>query len=189
MESSGEAVRRRFTADEVMQMVRAGILGDEKVELIDGEILVMSPNDPPHASSVARLDRRLAGVYRNVASIRSQLTLDISPSRQPEPDIVVARGDEHTYDTRHPRGEDCILVVEVSWSSRARDLRKAKIYAAAGVPVYWILDVDLRRLTVHERPKPDGTYTHVRVLDAEDDVTPPETEVSWRIADLLPSST
>jgi Uma2 family endonuclease len=120
------------------------------------------------------------------AQIRVQLPIHISAVSQPEPDLVVARGDERAYDTDHPRGPDCILVIEVSCSSRQRDLRKATLYARAGVRVYWILDLELRRLHVFEGPLPDGTYTRIRVLEPGEDIELPESSVSWKVADLLP---
>ena len=187
MEPWSEEPRHQFTVEDVSQMLRAGILDeDDRVELIEGELLVMSPNDPPHAGTVYRLQTRLARAYGARACVRAQLPLDISRTTEPEPDITVARGAEDTYDNRHPTGPDCILVVEVSWSSRARDIRKARLYAAAGVEVYWILDVELRRLQVHERPKGDGTYSRVQILEESEEIALPDSTERWKVADLLP---
>jgi Uma2 family endonuclease len=181
-----EVGRHRFTINEVMQMMRAGVFDDQRVELLEGELLDMPPSDPPHAYAVALLNGRLVRLYSDGAHVRCQLQIDVTELSQPEPDVAVVRGDEHTYADHHPRGSDCLLVVEVSWSSHRRDLRKAAIYASSGVLVYWILDVHHRRLTVHEGPTPDGNYATVRILDETQEVTPPETTVRWRVADLLP---
>jgi Uma2 family endonuclease len=187
MDGLAQEPRHRFTVDEVTQMVRSGILGEEdRVELIEGELLVMSPGEPPHANTVDRLAERLRGIYSADCRIRVQLQLDVSPVTQPEPDIAVVRGDERTYGARHPRGDDCVLVVEVAYSSRRRDLVKAQLYARAGVPVYWMVDLEKACLVVHERPRADGSYAHVRVLDGADEVELPGNAVRWRVADLLP---
>ncbi|HVV85981.1 MAG TPA: Uma2 family endonuclease, partial [Kofleriaceae bacterium] len=150
---------RRFTADEVMQMVAAGILDpDDRLELIDGELLPMPPQDPPHASSVERLASRLYRAYAPAYRVRPQLPLAIDACQLPEPDLVVARGGENTFDRRHPTGADTVLVVEVSDTTVRRDLRKAGIYAAGGVPCYWRLDLASRRLEVYSGPRADGSW-------------------------------
>jgi len=168
-------------------MVRAGILGeDDHVELIEGELLVMSPQDPPHAGAINRLTRRLVGAYGPGHLVRVQLPLHVSRHSLPEPDVVVARGDEAAFDARHPAGADAVLVVEASWSSRARDQRKAAIYARAGVPVYWRLDLETRQLEVHEQPGADG-YARTTTLGEDDEVEAPGSAARWKVGDLLPA--
>jgi Uma2 family endonuclease len=185
METWTDEPRHRFTVDEVYAMERAGLLEDERVELIEGELLLMSPNHPPRAFTVTALTDVLSRTYRG-AAIRVQLPLSIATHSEPEPDLVVARAPATTYGGRHPRGPDCILVVEVSWTSRRRDVGKARLYAAAGVPVYWLLDVEARRLDLYELPRVDGTYASLRSLEEHEEVTLPETQVTWRVAELLP---
>jgi Uma2 family endonuclease len=187
MEPEASDVRRKFTVDEVMQMVAAGVLDeDDRVELIEGELLVMSPQDPPHASIIERLTGKLVAAYGASHRIRVQLPLLASETSLPEPDLAVVRGDERTYESRHPGGDDAVLVIEVSWSSRRRDRRKAAIYGSAGVPVYWRLDVETRRLEVNEKPASDGTYTLIRVHEESAEVEVPGTGVRWLVRDLLP---
>ena len=189
MEPEAGEVRRKFTVDEVMQMVAAGVLDeDDRVELIEGELLVMSPQDPPHASVIERLNGMLMAAYGPSCRVRVQLPLLASPTSLPEPDFAVVRGDERAYESRHPGGDDAVLVIEVSWSSRHRDRRKAAIYGRAGVPVYWRLDVETRRLEVHEKPAPDGTYTLIRVHDEAAEVELPGIASRWLVRDLLPAA-
>jgi hypothetical protein len=76
-------------------------------------------------------------------------------------------------------------VIEVSWSSRRRDLRKAPIYAGAAVPAYWRLDLDSRTLEVRQRPT-DAGYELLGILQASDEVELPESNVRWKVSDLLP---
>ena len=78
------------------------------------------------------------------------------------------------------------MVLEVSWSSRRRDLRKATIYSGGGVPHYWRLDIENRRLETYAEPAADGRYTAVRIHDENATVELPEVGVSWRVAELLP---
>lgn len=189
MEPGLDERRWKFTVDDVMQMVAAGILDeDDRIELIEGDLLAMSPQDPPHASVIQRLTARLIAAFGAGYCVRAQLPLAISDRSLPEPDLVVARGDERAYDQRHPGGRDTVLVIEVSWSSRQRDLRKAEIYGSGGVPVYWRFDVESRRLETYGELAADGTYTLVRVLDDASEVEVPVVGVRWRVADLLPSS-
>jgi Uma2 family endonuclease len=98
---------RRFTAEEVMRMVQAGILGeDDRLELIGGELLLMSPQDPAHAAIVSRLTRLLLQGYPQGFCVRVQLPLAATASDLLEPDLVIARGTESTYGNRHPSGSD-----------------------------------------------------------------------------------
>lgn len=181
--------RKKFTTDEVMRMVEAGIIGeDDRLELIEGELLVVSPQDPIHAGTIQRLDRRLQRTYGDRYQVRPQLPVIASQFSMPEPDLAVVRGDERSFDRRHPTGADIVLVVEVSWTTARRDRGKAEVYARAGVPVYWLLDLEHRRLEVYEAPAPDGAYTHVRLLSEAEEVDLPETDVRWRVADLLPAA-
>jgi Uma2 family endonuclease len=179
---------RRFTVDEVYRMVEAGVIDkDERVELIEGRLWPKGPNDPPHAGTLSLLSSRLHRLYGRMETVRVQSPLHISRYSEPEPDLVVARGHDDQFMTRHPRGPDCILVIEVCWCTRRRDIRKATLYAEAGVKVYWILDLEARRLEVFANPTPDG-YADVRTLGeaAPDEIGVPETDATWRVADLLP---
>jgi Uma2 family endonuclease len=184
----GHEPRRKFTTDEVLRMVAAGILGeDDRVELIEGELLAMSPQEPVHASAVQRLSSRLVKAMGDRYQVRVQFPLVASHDSLPEPDVAVLLGDERAFEKRHPRGNEAVLVVEVTWSTATRDRKKADLYARAGVPVYWRLDLEHRRLEVHEAPAPDGLYTRVHALGEADEVGVPTTQVSWRVADLLPA--
>jgi Uma2 family endonuclease len=78
-----------------------------------------------------------------------------------------------------------VLVVEISRTSLALDRKKAPIYARADVPAYWLLDMNSRRLEIHSEPHEDGRYGLVRVLAETDTVSPPEKQLTWRVADLF----
>ena len=173
-----------LTVDDLAAMVDAGILGeDDRVELLDGVLVEMSPQGAGHAAAI----RRLTGLLVPFASaagleVSPQCPLDVvSPISQPEPDLaVVPVGDWDTYPAK------ALLVIEVSVTSRAVDLgRKAAIYAAAGIPEYWVLDLADRRLAVHRAPVEDR-YTDIAVLTDEDEVTAARLPLTVAVAELLP---
>ena len=153
----------RFSLDEYHQLIESGGLDEDmRVELIDGLIVEMSPKSPKHENVLAWLAERLFDVVdraRYQVRVASALTLERS---EPEPDLmVVARDVPAPY---HP--STATLVVEVSVSSLRRDLvRKHELYARAGVPEYWVVDVDGRRVVVHEQPH-EGAYEKVTEVRA-----------------------
>jgi Uma2 family endonuclease len=186
MAASANPPIRLLKVDEVLRMVDAGILGkDEPVELLDGLLVEMTPQGPLHANTIDRLAERLRAAYRTQARVREDKPLFANKYSLPEPDIAVVRGQPETFATRHPDGTDAILVVEVAWSSLEIDRRKAAIYAAAGIPVYWILDLAARKLQVRTSPQ-NGSYKSVQILGEADAVALPELAVEWTVRDLLP---
>jgi len=173
-----------LTADDVDAMVEADILGgDDRVELLDGVLVEMSPHGPAHAAAIRRLTVLLAPVAANAGlAVTPQCPLDVASAiSQPEPDLyVAASGGWDAYPT------GALLVIEVSVTSRAVDLgRKAAIYAAAGIPDYWVLDLDNRRLVVHRDPV-DDRYETVQALTDADVVTAARLPLTVAVAELMP---
>jgi len=174
------AETRRFTVDEVLRMVEAGILSEgEPYELIGGKLIMVPPQGPEHATTNTVLRDRLIEAYRGRAHVRQECPLQVSADSLPEPDLAVVRGEARDYVRAHPKGEDAVLVVETAVASHAADHSKAAEYARGGVPVYWRLDVPARRIEVHTEPQPDGRYRVVRVLGGDDEVEVPETGERW----------
>lgn len=152
----------RFSSEDYFRLGSEGILDeDDRVELLDGEIIQMSPIGPRHSSVVARLTHLLA-TRAGDAEVRIQDVLHLRDGREPQPDAGVYRAPKHAYEHRHPTGEDALLVVEVADSSLLHDRTlKAEHYAEAGVQEYWL--VDLRRNVVIVARDPVGTqYLDVR---------------------------
>ncbi len=146
---------RRFTRDEYYRMRDAGILHDgDPVELLDGLILEKPMKGEPHEAAVARLTVRLTrrlpdGWTFRVGSVAS------TGGSEPEPDYMVLRGDETAYDDHFPTADEFGILVEVSATSLATDRRdKGRIYAAAGIQVYWIVNVVNRQVEVYTDPDP-----------------------------------
>ena len=131
----------RLTAEQYFGLVEAGWLSeDDRVELLEGVIVAMTPTSPPHDSAVTRVSVALYDAVGRRAVVRAQCTFLIGRWSAPEPDVAVVPGSLEDYDDAHPR--TALLVVEVADSSLPQDrISKARIYAAAGVPEYWIANL------------------------------------------------
>jgi Uma2 family endonuclease len=184
---TAQAEHRRFTADEVLRMVESGVLGeDEPLELLDGELVVVSPQGPPHADAATTLHELLVKAYEEKGvQVRDDKPLLVSPVSLPEPDLAVVLGTRGSFTKRHPRGDEAWLVVELARTSLPLDRAKAAVYAAGGVPVYWIVDVEARRIEVHADPHADGHYGVVHVLSEDDPAPLPGTDAVVRARDFL----
>ena len=164
------APRRLFTVDEYYAMAKHGILKqNERVELLDGEIVPMNPIGSPHAWCVKRLIRGFSPFSdRFILSIQDPLRLD--EVSEPEPDIVLLQPD--TPESRHPGPQDVLLVIEVSDSSLRKDrVQKRRMYARAGIFEYWIVDLNAGRVEVYRDPV-RSRYRAVRLLGPGDTVSP-----------------
>lgn len=141
--------RREYDA-----LIEHGLIGeDERIQLLDGELIELSPQGAPHAGLVEALNERLMPALVGKARVRVQLPIVTDDYSEPEPDLAVVPADEPR--DRHP--ERALLIVEVADSTVRLDLiRKARIYAAAGVPTYWVIDVGRDVVHVHTEPTPDG---------------------------------
>jgi Uma2 family endonuclease len=153
---------RRFTVAEYHKMIETGILDeDEHVELLEGEIVQMSPQEKPHARALAKVNRWLTQGVRDEYVVRPQLPLTL-PDSEPEPDLAIVRADDETAAERHPR--TALLVIEIADSSARYDLVvKSQIYAAADIPEYWIVLVQERAVEVLRDPDPIARSYRSRV--------------------------
>jgi Uma2 family endonuclease len=167
-------------------MVEAGILGpDDRVELVEGEIVELSPERSRHASGIDLAAEALRLAFGAGHTVRVQHPLALGEQSEPEPDIAVVRGSARDYANAHP--VTALLVVEVADSSLDYDrARKAGLYAAAGIPEYWISNLVQGKLEVHRDP--DGRrYRDVSVLQAGQTITPVSApHATVNVADLLP---
>ena len=168
--------RRCFTVDEYHRMGAAGILHeDERIELINGEIVRMAAVGGKHIACVLRLDEWFNPRLSGIALVSVQNPVRLSPHAEPEPDLAVVRAHPerlHPYRSAHPTPADVFLVVEVADSSLEYDLgRKARLYARHGIPELWVLDQRGDRLVVHREPTPRG-YATVRTLTRGQSISP-----------------
>jgi Uma2 family endonuclease len=185
---------RRFTVDEYEAIARAGILDeDSNVELLEGWIVPKMTKYPPHDSTIDRLAYLLIRLLPPGWYPRLQNVL-VTTDSEPEPDVAIVRGAPGDYSDRHPKGADTELIIEVADSTVARDRRKARIYARAGVPHYWIVNLDDRQIEMYAQPAGKGqkaVYRSRQILLRLDDtatVILDDKEVGrLRVAELLPS--
>ena len=164
-----QLVRHRFTVDDYQQMGAAGILrDDDRVELIDGEVIRMTPIGPRHGVRVARLDDWFHSLLRHLAVIWVQSSIRLGRHHEPQPDLVLLRPPLAPYETRLPGPEDVLLLVEVADTSLAYDSGvKLPLYAAAGIPEVWIVDVEGDAVEVHRTPTATGYADSRRVARGE----------------------
>ncbi|MEN3283593.1 MAG: hypothetical protein V7607_4733 [Solirubrobacteraceae bacterium] len=153
----------RFSLEEYHRLIEAGGFDeDARIELIDGLLVDMSPKSPAHENAIAWLNQLLVlSVDLDRFEVRVTAALTTGTS-EPEPDIIVIERDApRPY---HPG--TAALIIEVAVSSQARDLRhKPPIYAGAGVPDYWVVDLDGGRVVVHGSPR-DGAYGRTEIVGA-----------------------
>ena len=162
LEKNGRGTARRWTYDEYIQLGEAGILSeDERTELINGEIVEMTPPGHQHIYVVDLLTAFLSAWAHGRAIVRVQSPLRFNDLEAPQPDLVVLRMHEDRYRSRQAGPWDALLVVEVADSSLARDRQKAVQYARAAIPEYWLVDVCRSLVQVHLNPV-GGEFTSVR---------------------------
>ncbi len=143
-----------------------------RVELLDGEIVMMSPIGPEHVALISILNEFFAKTLPNEMQCRIQAPVVISNHSEPEPDLVVVRRREDNYRYEHPSATEILLIIEVAQSSRRRDLDwKRRVYAISGISEYWVVDVDEQLLVVHRQPS-DGDYQQVELVNAGRTVAP-----------------
>ena len=150
--------RYRFTVAEYHQMAEAGILReDDRVELIEGEIIHMSPIGRAHLSTVDRLNHLLVRGLGDQVIVRVQGSIRLNVRSEPEPDLVVLRRREDFYATADAGPEDVLLIIEVADTSLAYDRGvKAPLYARNGIPELWLVDLNGERITVFREPSAAG---------------------------------
>lgn len=158
-------LRRR----EYERLVELGEFERERVELVRGAIVRMSPSGSRHAEAVARLLRILVTSVGDRAVTRAQSPLAIADDSEPEPDLaLVPPGD---YSDAHPR--EALLVVEVADTSLDYDrLDKARLYAEAGAKEYWIVNLADDAIEVHRGAREDGRWTEIAIAGAGESVVP-----------------
>ena len=167
-------------------MVETGLLGPEdRVELIHGEILTMSPQKSAHATGVQLVGDALRAVFGTGFVVRTQLPLALGGESEPEPDVAVVTGSARDFRDAHPTTAH--LVVEVAEASLDFDRgAKKSVYAAAGIGEYWIVDLPNRMLEVY-REAHHGDFLDRQRLGSEDSVSPlARPQSSLKVADLLP---
>ena len=182
---------QRWTRREYDRMAEAGILApDERVELLEGKIITVIPQQSPHSACIGLIDGVLRQAFGPSYWIRTQLPLIVDPDSEPELDLAVVPGSPRDYVHDHPH--TAVLVVEVADSTIAKDRTyKTRIYARAGIQEYWIVNLAERCLEVYQDPTSSpgqaSSYRSSKKFRPSDSLTPitaPGAAVT--VADLLP---
>lgn len=163
-----EIGRRLLTVVEYHQMGDAGILKEEGLELINGEIIKMSPVGSHHASIVEKLkDLLTIGLFQK-AIIRIQNPVCLSEYSEPEPDLAIVKYREDYYKVAHPKPADVLVLIEVAVSSIEYDKEvKLPLYAKSQIPEFWLINVEKRQIEVHTIPAEDD-YKVRKIYKADD---------------------
>ena len=172
MSVSAEQAKHKITATEFFQMGKFGILKEgARIELLDGDLIEMSPSSPEHSFAVSGLHTYFAQKLAGRVYITSQNPIVVSDVNVPQPDIVIAKWSKD-YANRHPGLADIELIVEVASTSLAYDRgAKRSLYAQHGVVEYWILNLNDGIVERYLYPK-DGQYTRFEKLDMASSLSP-----------------
>ncbi|MDQ3322519.1 MAG: Uma2 family endonuclease [Acidobacteriota bacterium] len=179
-----------WTREQYYKMAELGFFDGKKVELIEGEIIEMSPMKTLHATALSLLVELLGLVFSKEFTIRSQLPMTFGETTEPEPDIAVVKGKIRDFSAAHPK--TAALVVEVSDSTLRYDqTKKATLYAKNKIQEFWILNLKNRCLEVYRRPIKDKKlgfiYTEIQIVTENNQIVPlaaPDAPI--KVADMLP---
>ena len=181
--------RRRFTVAEYYAMAEAGILTEQdRVELLDGEIVLMAPIGNRHQSSVDGQGEMFTLRLQGRANVRVQGPVRLDDDNEPEPDVMLLRRRDDYYATGHPGPNDVLLLIEVADSTLEFDRNeKLPLYARAGIPEVWIANLQDRRVESYTDPAEDG-YATVRYFEVGSSVAPLSfPDIALEVARIVPA--
>lgn len=168
-----QVLRRLFTAEEYHRMARTGILGeDDRVELIEGEIVEMAPIGSRHAAVVNRINLLFSEYAGRQAIISVQNPIRLGEYSEPQPDVSLLQPQEDFYTLAHPGPEDVLLIVEVAETSAEYDREvKVPLYARFGIPEVWLVNLEDKLVDVYREPSREG-YHEVQTLHSGHRLSP-----------------
>ena len=187
MSATKDLATWHWTRETYHRAVDMGLFGENpRLELIRGEIYLKMPMNRPHATAVSKAEKVIANTFGDGYYILSQLPIGLSTDGEPEPDVSVVAGEPDDY-VEHPTESDVLLVLEISDSTLAFDQGlKSETYAEAGIPEYWILDINTRTLEVRQEPRGKRYYS-TRLYNDTESVSPRvKPTVSLVVSSLLP---
>jgi Uma2 family endonuclease len=168
-----ETIKKRFTVEDYYRMAEAGILRPEdRVELIEGGVVEMSPMGDRHALAVSRATMIFARGLGDRAIVNVQLPVRINRYNEPQPDIALIRPRENFYGTRHPRPEDVLLLIEIADTTLQTDQHmKLPIYARSGIAEVWIIDLNNGAIHTYRNAEAD-TYASAAIKRRGESISP-----------------
>ena len=179
---------RKFTVAEYYRMAEAGILHHtERVELIEGEVLVIAPLGHRHAGVMRRVARLFHHAARDAVTVSVQNPIHLGERSEPQPDIAILRFREDDYLDAHPGPDDILLVIEVSDTTLAYDVAvKVKLYADANIPETWVMNLPGDCLEGFSEPGPQGYARHTTYRRGERISPASRPDLEFAVDDLLP---
>jgi Uma2 family endonuclease len=181
--------RKRWTREECARLDASGLLDQQHLELVEGELIDKMGKNRPHVNGLTVMLLWLVEVFGK-RFVQPEAPIDVSPednpSNEPEPDIIVLNRNYWNFRSANPCPQDLQLVVEVSDTTVNFDLTiKAALYARAGIVEYWVLDLPRRRLIVHRNPQ-SGKYTEITIYNEQESVAPlAAPHAMFRVADAF----
>ncbi len=162
--------KKLLTIDDYHAMIKAGILSEEdKVELLNGELIIMSPIGISHSGTIDLIDTELKFLLRGKAIVRNQGPITLPYHSEPEPDLAIAKYRSDFYTKSHPGPDDILISIEVADTSLERDRTvKAPLYATHLIPTYWIINLQDRQIEVYTQPKGGQYRTRQTFLPGEE---------------------
>jgi Uma2 family endonuclease len=148
------------------QAVKTGIFDNQPIELLEGELIQMSPEGEPHANRMRELARFLTRKLGDRAVVSEAHPVTLSPTSEPEPDIAIIEDLGREYDTHHPYPNNIFLIIEFSHSSLEQDLgQKRQIYAVAGIREYWVVNLKASQVHLYRQPEV-GDYQYSEIMQS-----------------------
>ncbi len=183
--------RKRWTRVECAALEASGAWVQQRLELVDGELISKMGKKRPYVNSLSLVLAWLVEVFGK-EYVNPEAPIDVAPednpTNEPEPDIIVLARPMREFLNANPQPADLRLVVEIADSTLGFDLtRKAGLYARAQIPDYWVVDVAARRIVVHREPN-EGTYRSIVVYGEQEAVRPLSSEAQFRVSDAFPTS-
>ncbi len=167
-----ELIRRKIKVGDYHRMFETGILtNQDKVELINGEIIEMSPSGSLHAAIVDRISNFLMQALGGQVIVRTQSPVQVSELSMPEPDICVLKPKNDFYAESHPLAQDIFLVIEVADTSYRYDKEvKLPVYAKAGIEEYWIINIERKEIEAHRAPH-NEVFSKIDIIQLDQQLT------------------
>ena len=162
---SVQLLRRKFTVEQYHKMAESGILTEnDRVELIQGEVIEMSPVGRRHASCVARLTRLFTLRLGETAIVWPQNPIELDDTSEPQPDLTLLQPRPDFYESGHPQPENIFLIVEVADTTAKFDRGvKIPLYAKDNIAEVWLVDINQQCIEVYRQPSPTG-YKNVQTF-------------------------
>lgn len=178
--------QKLISVEEYHRMIEIGLFAqEEKLELLNGKLVFMSPIGSEHAGCLDQITELFLQCFIGKARIRIQNPLFLSADSEPEPDIALVHRKAQHYTDRHPQADEVYLIVEIADTSLEIDREeKYKLYARAGIPVYWIVNLRDNCLEVYTEPYGD-VYKNKRLFFPGDTVEVPNLDQQIAVSDLL----